>query len=88
MSVSLNQHSESSPVTFIEAHPVFWATYQTDLKPNIAGEKFPSPCFMMVFNTSQVPSNQGPRLFKNMNHFSVSEQIPEVPAATPPLADH
>lgn len=33
------QHSESSPVMLLEAHPVVWATYQTKFKPNILLEK-------------------------------------------------
>lgn len=34
-----SQHSESSPVMLIEAHPVVWATYQANLKPNILLER-------------------------------------------------
>lgn len=38
-----NQHSESSPVMLLEAHPIVWATYQTKSKPNMTLEKsFPA----------------------------------------------
>lgn len=54
----------------------------------IARENFPSPCFIMLFKTSQVPSNQRSRSYLKVWIISVFQSNSlKSPTATPPPAD-
>lgn len=83
-----NQHSESSPVMLLKAHPVVWATYQNRFKPSILlGRSFPvlvsklylTPCILLKTRDQEVVMNMKKHsIFRSMNNFSLSKQPPEV----------